>query len=48
MIADTISDECFFCRFSKFGVKCSYADAGVKDTGSFAIDVEADVKAERV
>lgn len=35
-------------RFSRFGVKCSYADAGIKDTNSFAIDVEADIKTERL
>ncbi|KAL9992456.1 putative NAD(P)-binding domain, NAD(P)-binding domain superfamily [Helianthus debilis subsp. tardiflorus] len=35
-------------RFSRFGVKCSYADAGVKDTNSFTIDVEANIKAERL
>nr|GEW89292.1 hypothetical protein [Tanacetum cinerariifolium] len=35
-------------RFAKFGVKCSYADAGVKDTSSSAIDVEADIKSDRL
>ncbi|KAJ9707241.1 hypothetical protein PVL29_002297 [Vitis rotundifolia] len=35
-----------FCRF---GVRCSYAEAGVKgDSKSATIDVEADVKSERV
>nr|GEX57452.1 eukaryotic translation initiation factor 3 subunit M-like [Tanacetum cinerariifolium] len=37
-----------FAIFSKLGVKCSYADAGAKDTDSSTIDVEADIKAERV
>ncbi|CAH1453462.1 unnamed protein product [Lactuca virosa] len=35
-------------RFLRFGVKCSYADAGIKDTNSRTIDVEADIKAERL
>ncbi|XP_076936758.1 uncharacterized protein At1g32220, chloroplastic-like [Bidens hawaiensis] len=35
-------------RFSRFGVKCSYADAGIKDTNSRTIDVEADIKPEKL
>ncbi|KAI3691983.1 hypothetical protein L6452_31787 [Arctium lappa] len=35
-------------RVSRFGVKCSYADAGVKDTNSVTIDVEANIKAEKL
>ncbi|GJV78768.1 dolichyl-diphosphooligosaccharide--protein glycosyltransferase subunit 2-like protein [Tanacetum coccineum] len=34
-------------RFLKFGVKCSYADAGVKGTSSSTIDVEADIKTNK-
>ncbi|KAJ9537020.1 hypothetical protein OSB04_029753 [Centaurea solstitialis] len=35
-------------RLSKIGVKCSYADAGIKDTSSVTIDVEANIKAEKI
>ncbi|KVH88747.1 NAD(P)-binding domain-containing protein [Cynara cardunculus var. scolymus] len=35
-------------RLLKFGVKCSYADAGIKDTNSVTIDVEANIKAEKI
>ncbi|XWS38796.1 hypothetical protein CRYUN_Cryun19dG0160900 [Craigia yunnanensis] len=36
-------------RLCKFGVRCSYAEPGIKDdSGSATIDVVADVKSERV
>ncbi|KAL4565316.1 hypothetical protein LXL04_029405 [Taraxacum kok-saghyz] len=35
-------------RCLRLGVKCSYGGAGVKDTNSMTIDVEADIKAERL
>ncbi|XP_076930706.1 uncharacterized protein At1g32220, chloroplastic-like [Bidens hawaiensis] len=35
-------------RFSRFGIKCSYADAGIKDTNSRTIDVEAYIKPEKL
>ncbi|GMQ04243.1 hypothetical protein CsSME_00049727 [Camellia sinensis var. sinensis] len=47
--ASRLSSPFPFRHNTRFGVKCSYAEAGVKeDSNSGTIDVVADVKTERV